>query len=134
MVNTMTTSHPSLRTSGFTMIELLIVLSVIALLLTIVYPRYFKSIDHTKEAVLKQDLHTLRDSIDKYYGDKGKYPQSLEILVTDKYIRAIPIDPMTGSAGSWVVMGPESSTEKGVFDVRSGANTIGSNGKPYNEW
>lgn len=130
----MTNAHSSLRTPGFTLIELLIVLSVIALLLTIVYPRYFKSIDHTKEAVLKQDLHTLRDSIDKYYGDKGKYPQSLEILVTDKYIRAIPVDPMTGSAGSWVIIGPEGSTEQSVFDVRSGAKTIGSNGKPYNEW
>lgn len=122
------------KTLGFTLIELLIVLSVIALLLTIVYPRYFNSIDKSKETVLRQDLHTLRDAIDKYYGDTGHYPESLDTLVSDKYIRAVPVDPFTEKADSWVIVTSTDDATPGIQDVHSGATTIGSNGKPYNEW
>lgn len=122
------------KSFGFTLIELLIVLSVIALLLTIVYPRYFHSIDKSKEAVLRQDLHILRDAIDKYYGDTGHYPESLDTLVTDKYIRAVPVDPFTEKADTWVADTATADSTPGVQDVHSGATTAGSNGKPYNEW
>lgn len=119
---------------GFTLIELLIVMAVIALLLTIAVPRYFQSVERSKEAVLKQDLATLRDAIDKHYGDTGKYPEALEDLVTKKYLRNIPVDPITGSAGTWVTVPPEDSTKGGVYDVKSGAPGNGQDGTPYASW
>jgi general secretion pathway protein G len=82
---------------GFTLIELLVVLSIIALLLTLAVPRYFHSIDTSKEAVLSENLHIVRETIDKFYGDKGRYPESLEELVSERYLRALPHDPVTGS-------------------------------------
>lgn len=122
------------RNPGFTLIELLVVLAVIALLLTIAVPRYFHSVDRSKEAVLKQDLATMRDAIDKYYGDTGHYPDALEDLVSKKYLRSMPVDPITGSTGTWVVTPPEDSAKGSVYDVHSGAPGNAKDGSAYSSW
>lgn len=122
------------RRRGFTLIELLVVLAVIALLLTIAVPRYFQSVERSKEAVLKQDLATMRDAIDKYYGDTGKYPEVLEDLVSKKYLRNIPVDPITDSATTWVAVPPEDAAQGGVYDVKSGAPGNGKDGSAYSSW
>lgn len=120
--------------SGFTLIELLVVMAIIATLLTIAVPRYFHSVARSKEAVLKQDLATMRDALDKYYGDTGKYPDALEDLVAKKYLRSIPVDPMTDSAATWVVVPPEDAGKGAVYDVRSGAAGNASDGSAYASW
>jgi general secretion pathway protein G len=119
---------------GFTLIELLVVLAIIAVLLTLAVPRYFGSLDRSKEAVLREDLFQLRDAIGKYYGDKGKYPESLEALATEKYLRKVPVDPITESATTWVVVAPEDPQKGGVYDVKSGAQGKSSDGSVYAEW
>ena len=119
---------------GFTLIELLGVLAIIALLLTIAVPRYFGSLDRSKEAVLREDLFQLRDAIGKYYGDKGKYPESLEALATEKYLRKVPVDPITESAATWVVVAPEDPQKGGVYDVKSGAQGKSSDGSSFSDW
>ena len=119
---------------GFTLIELLVVLAIVALLLSIAVPRYYGSLDKSKEAVLKENLYQLRDAISKYEADKGKYPESLEALATDKYLRRIPIDPITESAASWVVLPPADPQKGGVFDVKSGAPGKGLDGTAYSQW
>jgi general secretion pathway protein G len=106
---------------GFTLIELLVVLSVIALLLTLAVPRYFGSIDKSKEAVLRENLVQMRDAISRYYADKGKYPESLDALAAEKYLRSVPLDPVTESEKTWVTVQPEDPQKGGVYDVRSGA-------------
>lgn len=122
------------RRQGFTLIELLVVLAVIALLLTIAVPRYFQSVERSKEAVLKQDLATMRDAIDKYYGDTGKYPEALDDLVSKKYLRNIPVDPITDSAATWMAMPPSDAAQGGVYDVKSGAPGNGKDGSAYGSW
>lgn len=119
---------------GFTLIELLVVMAIIALLLSIATPRYFNSVDKTKEAVLRQDLSTLRDAIDKYYGDTGKYPDSLDDLVSKKYLRKLPVDPVTDSASTWVTVPPPDADQGGVYDLHSGAPGNGRDGTPYSGW
>ena len=119
---------------GFTLIELLVVLSVIALMLTIAVPKYFASLDRAKEAVLREDLNQLREAIQRYQGDKGKYPETLEALAAEKYLRKLPVDPITENAESWVIIPPEDPQKGGVYDVRSGAAGNGLDGKPYAEW
>jgi general secretion pathway protein G len=119
---------------GFTLIELLVALAVVALLLSIAVPRYFGGISRAEEAVLKENLMLMRDAIDKHYADTGKYPPALEELATKKYLRAIPPDPITQSAVSWVQVPPADAAQGGVFDVRSSAPGTGSDGKPYVEW
>jgi len=122
------------RPSGFTLIELLVVLAVVATLLTLALPRYFGSIDKSKEAVLKENLYQLRDAIGKYHADKGKYPETLEALATDKYLRKVPLDPVTESAGTWIVVAPADPQKGGVFDVRSGAAGKALDGTEYSTW
>ncbi|MFZ4536460.1 type II secretion system protein [Propionivibrio sp.] len=115
---------------GFTLIELLVVLSIIALLLTLAMPRYFNSIDTAKEAVLSENLHLVRETIDKFYADKGRYPESLEELVSEKYLRSLPHDPVTGSASTWIIIAPETPGAKGnVYDIKSGASGTTRDGK-----
>jgi len=109
-------------------------MSVIALLLTLALPRYFGSIDKSKEAVLKEDLYQLRDAIGKYYGDKGKYPESIEALAAEKYLRKVPVDPITESATTWVIVAPEDPQKGSVYDVKSGAQGKASDGTAYAEW
>jgi len=122
------------RRRGFTLIELLVVMAIIATLLTIAVPRYTRSVHRSREAVLKQDLTTLRESIDKYYGDTGKYPQTLAVLVEKHYIRNIPVDPIAKASDRWIVVNSEDPEDTGVKDVKSGAEGTGENGVPYAEW
>ena len=119
---------------GFTLIELMVVLTIVALLLTLAVPRYFGSIDKSKEAVLKENLFQMRDAISRYHADKGKYPETLEALATDKYLRKIPVDPMTETASTWVVVPPADPQKTGVYDVRSGAQGKGLDGTEYAQW
>lgn len=119
---------------GFTLIELLVVMAIIAMLLSLTVPRYFHSVDKSKEAALHSDLRGFREAIDKYYGDTGKYPDSLDDLVVKKYLRDIPPDPITGSNQTWVVISPENSSQGNVYNVRSAAPGNGSDGSPYSEW
>ena len=119
--------------SGFTLIELLVVMAIIAVLLTLAVPRYFGSLDRSKEAVLREDLFQLRDAIGKYYGDKGKYPESLEALATEKYLRRVPVDPITESATTWIVVAPEDPQKGGVYDVKSGASGKTRDGREFSQ-
>lgn len=125
--------HP-LRRSGFTLVELLVVLAIIATLLMLAVPRYYSSIDKSKEAVLKENLYQLRDAIGKYYADKGKYPESIEALATEKYLRKVPMDPITESVSTWIVVPPEDTQKGGVYDVKSGAQGKAVDGSAYVEW
>jgi len=128
-------SSGSLRPSAFTLIELIIVLAILALLLTLAVPRYFAHIERTKEATLKQDLAVMRDAIDKFYGDKGRYPESLEELVTLRYMRSVPVDPITESNATWRTLAPNDTEAKGsVYDVKSGAEGKSLDGKPFADW
>ena len=122
------------RTPGFTLIELLVALAVIALLLSIVTPRYFGSVSKTEETVLKENLHLMRDALDKYYSDSGRYPDGLADLVSRRYLRSIPDDPITQSSATWVVLPPADPQKGAVFDVKSGAKGAGRDGKPYEQW
>ena len=119
---------------GFTLIELLVVMAVIAVLLTIAVPRYFGSIDKSKEAALQQDLNIMREAIDKYYGDTGKYPANLEDLAIRHYLKKVPIDPVTESDTTWVVISPADTTKGIVYDIKSGSSLKASDGKSYSEW
>jgi len=123
-----------MRRKGFTLIELLVVLAVIATLLSIAVPRYYSSIDRSKEAVLKENLYQVRDAIGKYYADRGKYPESLAALATDKYLRKLPLDPVTDSDTTWIVVPPEDPQKGGVFDVRSGAQGKALDGTEFSTW
>jgi general secretion pathway protein G len=119
---------------GFTLIELLVVMSIIALLLTIAVPRYFRTLERSRETVLKQDLSVLREAIDKHYGDLGQYPDSLAALVDRKYIRAVPEEPIAKSMDAWEPVVSDDPDHPGIKDVHSLAEGIGSNGRPYKEW
>ena len=119
---------------GFTLVELLVVLAVVATLLTLAVPRYFGSIDKSKEAVLKENLNQMREAISRYYADKGKYPESLETLAGDKYLRKVPLDPVTESAATWVAVPSADPQKGGVYDVRSGAPGKGVDGSEYAQW
>lgn len=122
------------RVSGFTLIELLVVLAIIATLLAIAAPRYFRSVDHSKEVALKQSLAVMRDAIDKFHGDQGVYPESLEVLVEKRYLRSIPVDPITESATTWQITAPAEQNKGKVYDVKSGAEGRAANGTAYKEW
>ena len=122
------------RRRGFTLIEMLVVMAIIATLLTIAVPRYFRSLQRSREAVLKQDLTTLRESIDKFYGDTGKYPQTLTVLVEKHYLRSMPVDPIAKAADKWISVNADDPDDNGVKDVRSGAEGMGENGVPYVAW
>lgn len=123
------------KSKGFTLIELLVVMSIIAMLLSLTMPRYFHSVDKSKEAALHSDLSGFRDAIDKYYGDNGKYPDSLDDLVVKKYLREIPPDPLTGSNQTWVVIAPTGGDIQGkVYNVRSAAPGNAIDGTPYSQW
>lgn len=127
------------RDSGFTLIEILIVITLIFVLAGIALVQYQSSVTRTKEAVLKEDLFRLRDAIDQFYADKNKYPQSLDELVTEKYIRAVPVDPFTGSSESWqpVMSEPDPlnpSAQPGIYDIKSGSDATALDGTSYKDW
>ena len=119
---------------GFTLIELVIVLAVISLLLTIAMPRYFHSVDKSKQTMLRSNLASTRDALDKYYTDNGKYPDQLAALVTQKYLRSLPFDPVTESTTTWTIIPPENLEKGAVLDIHSGAPGNGSDGTPYSAW
>ncbi|MEZ0316331.1 MAG: type IV pilin protein [Methylophilaceae bacterium] len=120
---------------GFTLIEVLVVMAIVATLLSIAAPRYFDSMERSKEAILKQDLTIMRDAIDKFYSDTNSYPNKLDELVTKKYLRTIPLDPITESSYTWIVIPPPTLDLQGaVYDVRSGAPGLSFNGSPYKQW
>jgi len=125
--------------SGFTLVELMIVMLIIGVLAAIAIPSYTSSLKNAKEAVLKEDLHVLRQAIDAYTNDKEKAPQSLDDLVSSGYLKSIPMDPMTHSNTTWVTATDDSvqsldQTDGGVNDVHSGSGETGSDGKAYSEW
>jgi len=122
------------RRHGFTLIELLVVLSIISLLLTIGVPRYFHSIDKSREQVLRANLALTRHVLDKYYEDQGVYPDTLETLVSKHYIRAVPLDPLTGRRDTWVLVQPDKPEKGTVMDVHSSASGKGLDGSAYGEW
>ncbi len=122
------------RRRGFTLLELLVVMAIIATLLTIAVPRYFRSLERSREAVLSQDLSSLRECIDKFYGDTGKYPETLIVLVEKHYLRSIPIDPILKAADKWIIVQSDDPDDTGVKDVHSGAPGLGENGIPYVAW
>ena len=127
------------RRRGFTFVELMVVVTIIVILISMAIPIYSRSIMRTKESVLKNNLFTLRTVIDNYTYDKQKAPQSLQDLVSEGYLRAIPMDPMTGSNQSWKTIMEEATqsvtqTDPGIFDVKSGSDRIGLDGTPYSDW
>jgi general secretion pathway protein G len=125
--------------SGFTLIELLVVTALVVVLASLALVGYQNSIVRAREAVLKEDLFRLRDAIDQYYADKNKWPQSLQDLVTDGYVREVPEDPITNATDSWQTVPAEPdpgnpSSEPGIFDVKSGSDRTALDGSPYAEW
>ena len=132
-------AHLRRRPSGFTIIELLVVLALISILATMGMAQYRQSVMHAREAVLKTDLFDLRDAIDQYYADKGQYPATLEALVADGYIRRIPVDPITNAADTWQTItsdpDPNNPTASvGIKDVKSGSDQTALDGTPYADW
>lgn len=119
---------------GFTLIELMVVMAIVALLVSLAVPRYFGSLERSKETALQQTLAVVRDSIDKYYSDNGRYPDDLAALVGRRYLRSLPVDPVTGSDSTWVVVPPDDPDKGGVYDIQSGADGSGRSGKPFREW
>ncbi|WP_374668348.1 type II secretion system protein [Acinetobacter sp.] len=119
------------RTDGFTLIEVLIAMSIVALLLAIALPQYFGSIAKSKDVVLQENLRVARVVIDKYYGDKGKYPKTLDELVHERYLRSLPIDPITDSTNSWILIQNTDAENPGIVDIKSGAPGVNSNGISY---
>ncbi len=127
------TETMTFKVMGFTLIELMIVLVVIAVLASIVVPKYLDRIDDANETVLKQDLAGMRTAIDQFYRDKGKYPDALNDLVSERYIRSVPVDPITKSATTWKLV-PSKSSDKNIFDVKSGAVGKSKDGSEYATW
>ena len=121
--------------AGFTLIELLVVLAIIGTLITIALPKYLHSVERSREAVLHQDLRVMRTAIDQYLADTGRYPETLDDLVKNRYLRSLPEDPETGVATTWIsVAPPEGVATAGVYDVRSGADGISMDGTAYARW
>ncbi|MCE3604878.1 type II secretion system GspH family protein [Massilia sp. P8910] len=127
-------AKPGRTARGFTLIELLVVLGIIALLLTLAVPRFFPSIDSTKDTILADNLRNIRAVIDQFYADTGRYPDSLEQLVEKKYLRSIPVDPVADSSTSWILVPPEDSAKGNLYSIKSGAPGNDRNGKPYSDW
>jgi general secretion pathway protein G len=131
-------NNPS-REHGFTLVELMVVMLIIGVLAAIAIPSFIQSIKNAKEAVLKEDLHVMRNAIDSYTMDKNKAPQSLDDLVQSGYLKAIPKDPMTHSSETWVTSTDDTlqsidQTDPGVNDVHSGSDEVGTDGQPYSSW
>jgi len=112
----------------------MVVMAIVALLLAIALPRYFGHLDRARETVLRQDLATMRDAIDKYHGDRGRYPDSLQALVDARYLRAVPVDPVTDRSDTWQAVAPEDSETGAMYDVKSGAPGTARDGTAYADW
>ena len=126
---------PKKHKLGFTLIEILVVLAIIATLLSLVTPRYFNTVDRSKEVTLRHDLAAVRDAIDKFYSDNNAFPDTLDELVQRKYIRGVPVDPITESSTTWIFTPPSDIDTKGVIaDIHSGSAELASDGTPYASW
>jgi general secretion pathway protein G len=128
--------RPRLATRGFTLIEILIVITIIGILVTLAQPNFNRAVTAAKEAALKENLFIFRDVIDQFYADNTKYPASLSELVEKGYIRQVPKDPVTGSADTWVLVPvtDEQGQSAGVYDVRSGSDRTARDGSRYADW
>jgi general secretion pathway protein G len=136
---TMRTAKTTRRQGGFTLVELMVVMLIISVLAAIAIPAYIASLRNAREAVLKEDLHVMRQAIDSYTMDKEKGPQSLDDLVQAGYLKEIPTDPMTHSSSTWVtatsdVLESVDQSDPGINDVHSGSDEQGTNGQPYSGW
>ena len=118
---------------GFTFIELMVVMAIVATIVAIVTPRYFQGLERAKETALKQNLKEMREAIDHYHVDKGEYPANLQTLVLERYLRFIPEDPITEKADTWQITTPPDRSAR-VYDIASGAATVASDGTAYNTW
>ena len=130
----MTGSSPRRAARGFTLIELLVVMLIIGTLLSIAVPRYFRTLEHARETVLRQDLAILREAIDKYYADRGEYPDTLVALADKRYVQSIPVDPFTKVADTWTLVQSDDPDHPGIKDVHSGAPDLAANGTPFASW
>ncbi len=126
--------HRPLHPHGFTLIELLVVLAIIGTLTALVAPRYWGQVDVAKEAVLRDNLRGTREVIDKFYGDTGRYPESLQELVERRYLRSLPMDPVTGSATGWTLVSPPEGADGAVYDLHSNAPGTARDGRSYADW
>ena len=132
------------KRKGFTLLELMIVIAIIGILATIAQPMFKTAVQKSREAALKEDLFNIRNVLDQYYANNGKYPGSLNDLVDKGYMRSIPVDPITGSSDSWKLeyftddtggdSGSSGEDSGGIYDIHSGSDKTGLNGKPYSEW
>lgn len=125
---------PVSRLLGFTVIELLVVLAAIGLLLSVAAPRYVQHVDQAREVALRENLYRVRDAIDKFYIDQARYPTNLDELVTKRYLRALPQDPITDRSDSWVIVAPSAQVGGAVYDLRSGAKGLARDGTAYASW
>ena len=119
---------------GFTLIEMLVVMATLGLLLAIAAPRYVEHIDRARDSVLKQNLRSLRDAIDKFYSDRARYPSGLDELVQQRYLREVPLDPVTDRRDSWKLVPPSGQAASAVMDVQSGATGVAMDGSAYAGW
>lgn len=122
------------KQNGFTLVELMVVMAIIALLLALALPRYFKHLELSRETILKQDLAVMRDAIDKYHGDTGRYPDSLDALVSAHYLRSLPTDPITERADTWQIVAPSGEAAGAMYDIKSGAPGTAHDGSAYADW
>jgi general secretion pathway protein G len=134
MVNTRLRKVRQRIAQGFTLIELMVVLAVLAILASIVVPRYLDRVEEARETVLRQNLTGLRNTLDQFYRDKARYPTSLEELVTERYIRDVPVDPIAQRTDTWVLLPPRSGSDKTIFNVKSGAPGVAKDGTEYANW
>lgn len=119
---------------GFTLVELLVVMAILALLLSLAAPKYFDSVERAKETALRTDLRLMREAIDKHRADTGRWPDSLNGLVQARYLRAVPLDPITDRADTWVIVSSPDGLANGVHDVKSGAPGVARDGTAFASW
>lgn len=127
--------HIIQKNKGFTLIELLVVLAIIAMLVSMASPKFFKSLERSKETALRHDLSVMRNAISQFYSDQSRYPQSMQELVQAGYLKAIPVDPVLNRSDTWILLSPPiGSSQSGLYDVISGSPDVGLDGTPYSNY